>query len=124
MGSCDISYANGTAESGWAEVMQGNIATTTWDYNSITLNESNALNGEDVVFTLVKKGKDYYLYIDNTQKGTKELGNNATLKSYNAIELLASSNENTVKFKHLAIYNSALTDEQISNNISIMKGVH
>ena len=100
------------------------MATNTFDYFVISVNESNALNGEDVVFTLVKKGKDNYLYIDNTQKGTKDLGDNSTLKSYNAIELLASSNENTVKFKHLAIYNSALTDEQISNNISIMKGVH
>ena len=124
VGSCVISYANGTAETGWAEIIQSNIATTIVEYNLININESNALNGEDAVFTLVKKGKNTYLYIDNTQKGTKDLGDSATLKSYNAIELLASSNENTVKFKHLAIYNSALTDEQISNNISIMKGVH
>ena len=124
VGSCDISYGNGTAETGWGEIIISNFAAATAEYNLITINESNALNGEDAVFTFVKKEKNTYLYINNTQKGTRDLGDNATLKSYNTIELLASSNENTVKFKHLAIYNSALTDEQISSNISIMKGVN
>lgn len=121
VGSSSISYQDGTAETSWGEITNSNIETTSFEYNLLNTGESNALSGVDVVYTLVKNGENMSLYKDIVNKQTKAI-NGSTLKTYNTIELLTSSNENVVKFKYLAIYNSSLTDEQIANNVAIMKG--
>ena len=118
-GSYQAISAMGDESVNWNNILRTNIATTEFDYHTMAINEILPKN-TDFVVSVVKSGTSYEVYYDGVQKNTRAI-TGAIMKSYSELSILETTEAYIRKFKSLAIYNKALSEDEIIGNIDVLK---
>lgn len=102
----------------WNNIIQTNIKTISFDYHTLSIYELHPRD-TDFVVSVVKSGESYSIYYDDIQKGSKAVS--GAMSSYSKMTILETTEAYTRKFKALAIYNKALSEDEIINNVNVLK---